>query len=675
MRLLGILLIGAFGVATLPGGQQCLAPESIFRMAGVSDPQYRPDGSAIAFTHSWIDILDDTTYSNVRIWSSGTMRTLHSGKLHERSARWSPDGKSLAYVSDRTRKTRIHILSIDSGQERVLTDIDGSVSNVTWSPDGKWLAFFSFVGGKSEWNPAMPQPPAGAKWAPAPVSVTSLRWAMDGSGVMHPGSTQLFVAAASGGAPRQISRIPYWHTSYLTQPELEWSRDSQSVLSPAVRAPEGWGVLNENSIYAFPVDGGEPRRIGPPGWHQRAAVASPDGRHIAYVGFQWKGQSYHVGHLYVADPDGSHSRSLTGALDRDILAPAWSADSKSIFFLTEDGGDTNLHVATLDGSVREITHGKQRISAYSLSRGGEVAAIFTTPTQPGALIKFGADSPASTKTLFDPNAETLAACRLSTPEDLNFASFDGRKIQGWLLKPAGFDPSKKYPLLLSIHGGPHSAYGNMFQHETQMFADHGYVVLYINPRGSTGYGEQFAEMIQHKWPGDDIQDVLTGVDRVVAAGYIDPARMAVVGGSGGGLMTTWTITATTRFRAAVAWWPVTNWFTHVGSADNGYYIGSIYRAGLPWENPQDYIDHSPLFRVKNVKTPTMLITGEEDWRTPIAQTQEFYRALKELGVDTVFLRVPGESHGSSKRPSHRMEVIVNTLAWLDRYIAPGPKTN
>ena len=282
-----------------------------------------------------------------------------------------------------------------------------------------------------------------------------------------------------------------------------------------------------------------------------------------------------------------------------------------------------------------------------------------------------ADGGAVTKDeVWDPNRETLTDCPLSAAEEVRYRSFDGRSIQGWLLKPPGFDPSGKYPLVVAIHGGPHASYGNSFTHELQMFAGRGYAVLYTNPRGSTGYGEEFARVIQHKWPGDDIKDVLAGIDEVARRPWIDSRRVGVWGGSGGGLMTTWIVTQTTRFRAAVAWYPVTNWITHAMSADNGYYIASVYRKGMPWDHLDDYVSHSPLFRANSVTTPTMIITGDEDYRTPVAQSQEFYRALKVRGVDTVFVRVPGESHGLGKRTSHRVAAIAHTVAWLDKYLKP-----
>jgi dipeptidyl aminopeptidase/acylaminoacyl peptidase len=553
----------------------------------------------------------------------------------------------------------------------LLTHVVGAASALSWSPDGNSVAFFSFVPTAPQWNPTVPQPPIGAKWAPPAVVVTSLRYAMDGSGVSRPGALHLFVVSVAGGAPRQISDAPYWHTSYISlTPEIEWTADSRAVIAAAIQGPEAWSVLDESTLYAFPITGeGPPKKLGSAKWHQHRPAQSPDGKHLAWVGFPWKGQSHHVGQLYVTTGSSS-PRSLTRALDRDPQQPIWSSDSRRLWFLAEDQGDVSIYEAPLEGAVRKLTDRRQRINSFSVSSSGVAAAIVSMPTEPNVLVRMALAGTAEQEILYDPNRQILSNCSFSPAEEIRYQSFDGRTVQGWLIKPTGFDPKRKYPLVVSMHGGPHAMYANNFQHEMQIYAGRGYVVLYTNPRGSTGYGEEFAQLIQHRWPGDDIRDVLAGVDHVIGSGFVDPARTGVIGGSGGGLMTTWTITQTDRFRAAVAWWPVTSWFTHVGSADNGFYIGSIYRKGMPWETPDDYIKHSPLFQVAKVKTPTMIITGEEDWRTPIAQSNEFYRALKVRGVDTVFVRMPGEAHGSLKRTSHRVAVIAHSLAWLDRYLMP-----
>ncbi len=316
--------------------------------------------------------------------------------------------------------------------------------------------------------------------------------------------------------------------------------------------------------------------------------------------------------------------------------------------------------------------GSQRISGLTTAA-GRAAILFSDSTHPASLGTFELSSNEAPKVIAEPNQAELSGCSLSSAEEIRYKSFDGETIQGWILKPPGFNPARHYPLLVSMHGGPHGSYGPGFNFDLQMFAEHGYVVLYTNPRGSTGYGEAFGNSIQHKWPGDDIKDVLAGTDYVLARGYTDANRMAVIGGSGGGLMTAWMIGQTDRFRAAVSLYPVTNWFTHVGSDDNGFYIASVYRKGMPWDYPDDYIKHSPLFYANHFKTPTMIISGDEDWRVPIAQSQELFRALKVRGVDTVLVRVPGESHGIRKRPSHQIATLVNSLAWLDKYIDPQPK--
>ncbi len=650
-------------------GQSCLAPEAIWRMRSVSDPQISQDGKSILYVLSWNDQMDDAAYSN--LWQvdahSGVTRAITEGKVHDNNPRWSPDGSKVAYLSNRAGKQEIRVRSIVSGEDRVvLGGVDGA-SNLAWSPDGKLLAYLAFVPTEPGWAPKLPVKPAGAAWAPPPVVLTDLRWTFDGVGVLKPGGNRIFVVPVDGGAPRQISGAPYQHTFYVGDMDLAWSQDSQSVLAPAVEAPDGWGVYEGNQIYAFPIDGTKPRQLTNFKGYGLQMRPSPDGSWIAFTGYDWKGYSYHVSKLRIVKADGSGLREITTQWDRDVANPIWSPDSKRIRFLSDDHGDLNLYETGLDGAVRQITSGRQRIASVSMS--GETAAlVYSTPTTPAAL---GILKPGSGKTvrlLMDPNREQLTGCAFSNAEEIVYPSFDGRKIQGWVLKPSHFDPSRKYPLLLSIHGGPHGAYGDSFNFDLQMFAGRGFVVLYTNPRGSTGYGQEFGNIIQHKWPGDDIKDIFAGADFVIGQGYIDPARTAVIGGSGGGLMTSWIIGQTDRFRAAVALYPVTNWFTHVGSGDNGFYIASVYRKGMPWDYPEDYITHSPLFFAKNFKTPTLIVTGEEDWRTPIAQSQELFRALKVRGVDTALVRVPGESHGIRKRPSHQIDTLVYSLAWLDRYI-------
>jgi dipeptidyl aminopeptidase/acylaminoacyl peptidase len=640
-------------------------------MKSVAAPQLSPDGRSIVYVYSWPDRNTDSYYSNLHLIVPGAKdRALTDGDYQDNTPSWSPDGKRLAYASDRGGRRQIHIYSLESKEDRVLAGTDGA-AHLAWSPDGRWLAYMSFVASPAEWDPHVPLPPGGAKWAAPAVTVTSLRWTFDGQGILQPGGNRIFTISPEGGAAKQISAAPFQHTSYLTDPELTWSADSRSVISPAVKATDGWAVFNGNQLYAFPVSGGEPVQLTRGEGHKSAPQVSPDGKWLAYSGFDWKGQSYTVSQLRVVPAAGGEARILTPDWDRDVASPVWSADSDKLYFLSDDHGSVNVYMSDLRADFRQVTSGAYRLSGLSV-RHGKAATLQSTAAQPNAVALFELDQPSKVIRTADPNAVWLAVCDLAPAEEIVYRSFDGKEVQGWLLKPRGFAAGRKYPLVVSMHGGPHGSYGPGFIQELQMLAQAGYVVLYTNPRGSTGYGEKFGNSIQRKWPGDDIKDVLAGVDSVLAKGFVDEKRMAVMGGSGGGLMTAWMIGQTDRFRAAVALYPVTNWFTHVGSDDNGVLIANLYRNGWPWEDPQDYMQHSPVFYARNFKTPTMVISGDEDWRVPVAQSQELFRALKVRGVDTVFVRIPGEAHGIGKYPSHRLAVWVHTLAWLARYVPLTP---
>jgi dipeptidyl aminopeptidase/acylaminoacyl peptidase len=670
MRLPALFLLSAALLARAAEAPLCVRPEAIWQMRSVSDPRFDPSGTRIVFVEEWTEIQTDASYSSLwLIAPDGTQRrALTSGKYRDSSPRWSPDGTRIAYLSNRSGKTQIHVRDIGTGKDSVITTASHSPSLPAWSPDGRAIAYLRWTDGSPAWNPAMPAKPAGAKWAAPPVIATELRWTFDGAGVLPPGENRIFVVSSTGGQERAITPEGYHHTSYLYDPELTWAADSQAVLSPAVHAKDGWANVAGGEIYRFPADAnGAPAALTAFEGQKAFIRVAGDGA-IAFAGYPWKGQSYHVAKLHVMDAGGGGMRAITGDWDRDISSPVWSSDAKKIYFLSEDQGSINLYAADLSGGRRRITTPGRRLSGLTVSRSGMVAAIHSSPTQPSVLVTFPVGKPTAEKQIADPNASFLDGCPLSKAEEIWYESFDKQRIQGWILKPRSFDPKRQYPLLVSIHGGPHGMYAVNFQHEMQMYAARGYVVLYTNPRGSTGYGEDFGKVIQHNWPGDDIRDILAGVDALIAKGYVDSSRMAVMGGSGGGLMTAWMVGQTDRFRAAVSLYPVTNWFTHFGSDDNGFYIGNVYRKGMPWDEPDDYIKHSPLFYAKNFKTPTMIITGDDDWRTPIAQSNEFFRALKLRGVDTVFVRVPGEPHGLRRYPSHRLAAMVHAMAWFDKHL-------
>ncbi len=656
--------------------RKSLTIDTLWDWRTVSTPQISPDGKAVVYVMGWADRVVDAFYSN--LWmapvdGSGP-RPLTQGAFRDASPAWSPDGGRIAYLSNRGGKTQIHVRWMDTGQVAQITDLQQPPANIAWSPDGKWISYTARVPAKPSWSVPAPEKPRDAKWAELPIVVTRLRWRADGSGLIGTGYTHIFVVPSTGGAPRQISSGDYDHGAGLqTVGAPTWTPDGEWILTTANRTPDAEYSLEGGEIYAFGVKDGRVRQLTHRKGPDANPVPSPDGRKIAFTGHDYKGKEYAVDHLYVMDADGSHPKLLTGSLDRDASRPHWSADSKELYFTAEDRGATHLYRATLDGNVRQITTARERFGGYAAGEtasvaNGRVAALRSTPNQPLDVVTFTVEQPAKVTRLTASNDSLLAGREMGAVEEVTYDSFDGRPIQGWIIKPPGFDASKKYPLILDIHGGPHAMYGVEFSHQMQMFAGRGFVVLYTNPRGSTGYGEEFGDIIHTKYPGDDFKDLMAGVDMMLAKGYIDGKRLAVTGGSGGGLLTAWIIGHTDRFAVAVSQYPVTNWITQVGTADGGYYHAASWMSAMPWENPKQYLDHSPIFFAANFKTPTMVITGESDLRTPMAQSEELYFALKARKVDAVLVRIPDEPHGiRGAHPSHRVAKVEHILGWIEKY--------
>jgi acylaminoacyl-peptidase len=399
---------------------------------------------------------------------------------------------------------------------------------------------------------------------------------------------------------------------------------------------------------------------------------SPDGTKIAYVGFDDRYQGYQITRLYVMNRDGGEPRALSGEFDRSIQSPLWATDGSGLFFSYHDRGNTRIGFYSLNGTRREIARnlgfGWLAYGGGTYAVGGEnvVAYSYSRPHVPleVAVVEHGGDEP---RVITAVSEDLLGHKKLGEVEEIWYDSRDGRQIQGWIMKPPEFDPEKRYPLILEIHGGPFANYGDRFDVEKQVWAAMGYVVLYTNPRGSTSYGEDFGNLIHHAYPGDDLHDLLAGVDAVVARGYVDPEQLFVTGGSGGGVLTCWVIGHDTRFRAAVSAYPVINWYSFVLTADIPVFVTKYWFPGMPWDHRDHYMDRSLLSVVKNVKTPTMVITGEEDYRTPMSESEQYYTALKLLGVDAMLARYPGEPHGIRRRPSHHVSKVLSIAGWFERY--------
>lgn len=656
-----------FGVlSALYGAKPGMDTATIWDLRSVSDPQITKDAKSVIYVLGWSDKMVDQRYTNLWVVSGDGKddRPLTTGAYKDSEPRLSPDGTRVAYLSNRSGKTQIHVRWLDGAQEAQITDSQQVPSNIVWSPDGKWIGYEARVPAKPDWAPKMPEKPPGAKWADPPIVVTKLRWRENGIGLIQPGFSQIFAIPATGGTPKQVTSGDYQHAQTFA-----WSADGKWIYTSSNRIPDAEYSLEGGDIYAYSVEDGTIKQLttrkGPDG----DPVPSPGGKKIAYLGHDWKFQSYTVNHLYVMDVDGKNIKNLTASLDRDVRAPHWSWDGKTLYFLVDDHGNTQLYSADPEsGEVKAITSGQQQLMGdFSLANNLMVATVRATPTEPGDIVMVPAYRQGPAVKLTHVNDSLMSQYQLGAVEELTYDSFDGKNMQGWIIKPPYFDASKKYPFILDIHGGPHAMYGVGFQHELQIQAARGYVVLYLNPRGSTGYGEEFGNIIHTKYPGDDFTDLMKGVDKMVEKGYIDPKKLCVTGGSGGGLLTAWIIGHTDRFAAAVSQYPVTNWITQAGTADGGYTHSALWLKAFPWEQPQQFLEHSPIYYAKNFKTPTMVITGEADLRTPIAESEELYFALKAQKIPSVLIRVPDEFHGIRGRNSHYIEKIEQIMAWMERY--------
>jgi acylaminoacyl-peptidase len=670
MRLFVPVLLCCAAVARQP-----FNTSDLWDLRQVSDPQIAPDGRSVIYVITRADRMNDAFHSNLWIASTDgkSQRPLTSGAFRDTSPRISPDGKRLAYLSNRSGKTQIHVRWLETGEDAPVTALEQSPSGVEWAPNGEWIAYRSRVPAKPAWSVKMPERPAGARWADPPIVVTALRWKADGAGITPPGYQHVFAVPAAGGKPLQITSGDFNHGG-----EFSWMPDSKSIVLSASRIPDADYNLEGGEIYRFSLDGQVTQLTSRRGADANS-VPSPDGKLIAFTGFDYKFQSYTVQNLYVMDADGRNVRLLSAKLDRDVRSLRWSADGRKVYFLADDRGGSHFFVAALDGTVEQLTTGPQRFgsayaasSPFDLSPGGMVAVTRTAWHEPAEIFVFPATEPSRRVQVTRVNESLMAQRQLGAVEPVEYASFDGRKIQGWIIKPPDFDPARKYPLLLDIHGGPHAMYGVEFNHEFQVQAARGFVVLYTNPRGSTGYGEEFGNVIHTNYPGDDYKDLMAGVDMMIGKGYIDAKRLTVTGGSGGGLLTAWIIGKTDRFAAAVSQYPVTNWITQAGTADGGYTHSALWLKSMPWENTKLFLEKSPIFYAANFKTPTMVLCGEEDLRTPIAESEELYFALKARKVPSVLVRIPKEPHGiRGAFPSHRIAKMEHILGWMEKWTGTG----
>lgn len=656
-----------------------LTEMNVFDLEYASDPRISPDGEWVVYVRQFADVMTDMNYSNLWLVRSDGRehRPLTTGKFLDNNPRWSPDGTRIAYMSNRDGMPQIYMHWVASGQTAAITNLTDPAMGLSWSPDGSHLAFNKLVPAAPLIVGQMPAPPPGAQWAEPAKYTDEIVFRFDGIGDVPAGAWHLFVIPSEGGTPRQLTTGDQSYSpGFFTLPGggPEWAPSSDAIIVDANLREDSDLEWMDSEIYEISLADGSVRALTDRRGPDNSPSVSPDGSRIAYLGYDDRYQGYQVTRLHVMNRDGSGSRVVSSSLDRTVYQVRWSPTGDAIYGLFDDEGNTKLALFDLDGSYEvlaenggsgSMAYGGFGVS-YTVAGDGSFAYTTSRPDLPGDIaVATPGQAPSLVTSV---NADLFAGKTLASVEEIWWeSSKDGLPIQGWIMKPPGFDPQGRYPLILEIHGGPFANYGDRFDVEKQLWASMGFVVLYTNPRGSTSYGEEFGNLIHHAYPGDDFYDLNSGVDAVIAEGYIDEDNLYVTGGSGGGVLTAWMIGNTDRFKAAVSFYPVINWYSFALTADMAPVAVKYWFPGMPWDNVEHYEGRSLLSVVSNVKTPTLIMTGEEDWRTPMSESEQYYKALKLLGVEAVLVRVPGEAHGIWGRPSHGISKITTVKGWFDKY--------
>ena len=632
----------------------------------VANPQISPDGSQIIFTRSWVDKVNDRRSSSIWIMNADGSRPrvlVEDGS----SPQWSPSGDRILYTAGGDPEgSQIWVRWMDAeGAATQITRLENGPGNVRWSPDGDWIAFTMSVDTDHPWPISLPGRPDGAKWTEGPKVVDRLVYRRDRRGYIDEGYSHLFVVPSEGGTARQLTDGDWNHNG------VAWTPDGAEILFTSLRVEDAEHEWRQSDIYSVRLASGEitqlTDRSGPDG----SPVPSPDGSLIAFSGNDLTTDTYITRKLYVMDRDGSNVRMVSDDFDRQGSGFVWAEDGSGFYMNVSSEGAANVHFVSVDGGVRQVTEGDHMLRISSIGSGMAVGTR-TDVHRPTDIVSFRLDRPEQVAQLTDVNADVLAGVQLGEVEEIWYKSVENYDIQGWIIKPPDFDPSKRYPMMLAIHGGPHGMYNVGFNFGWQNHAANGYVVLYTNPRGSSGYGSDFGNSIKNAYPGKDFDDLMAGVDLVVDRGYIDDQNMFVYGCSGGGVLTSWVVGHTDRFAAASANCPVTNWLSFVGTTDGASWYRNFEH--FPWDDPSEHLRRSPLMYVGNVTTPTMLMTGEGDLRTPMPQTEEYYQALRVLKVPTMMVRFRNEWHGTSSTPSNFLRTQIYLREWFQEHSRGGSVT-
>ncbi len=665
-----------FGIFTLAAQEtpsaQRLTTDHYFELERIANAQISPDGAHIVYTRQQANRVEDKWESS--LWIMNADGSQHRFLAKGSGPRWAPDSKRILYLSEgEPRGTQIFVRWIDAdGPPTQVTHATEKLADAHWSPDGKTIAFSMFVPDKHKWTISMPSEPQGAKWTPAPRIVETLHYRQDQVGFLQDGQTHLFVVAADGGASRQLTS-GNWSAGageLRAAVSMDWMPDSKSLVFQANRDAKADVEYQRSQLLVVDVASAAIRDlVTKPGSWGRPTV-SPDGKSVAFTGYPASGKTHSVADLYVVSSAGGEPKKISGNYDRDPVNLCWTPDGSGLYFEADDHGSRNIQFASVNGGVRAVTNGVDMLSMDSASKDLVAAGTVTDPDHPAEVVRFNLRGSPEVKQLTNVNAGMLAGKKLAKTEEITYASSNNAQVQGWVVKPPDFDAAKKYPLILEIHGGPFGMYNVGFNYMWQNFAANDFVVLYVNPRGSTGYGTGFSGAIDHNYPGPDYDDLMAGVDSVIAKGFVDTSRMYVSGCSGGGVLSSWVIGHTDRFAAAAVRCPVIDWLSMAGHTDIPLFTYSFFKKPF-WEDPSDWLSHSSIMYAGKVTTPTLLMTGVLDRRTPMPQTEEYYAALKVRGVPVTLLQFEGEYHGTASKPSNFIRTQLYMMSWFKRYTRSG----
>ena len=645
-----------------------LTTDHYFELERISNAQISPDGSRIVYTRQQANRMEDKWESS--LWMMNADGSQNRFLAKGAGARWALDGKRILYLAEGEPKgTQVFVRWIDAdGPATQVTRETEKLGDARWSPDGKWIAFSMFVPDKHKWAISMPAEPQGAKWTPAPRIVESLHYRQDQVGFLQDGETHLFVVAADGGASRQITSGK-WSAGageLRSAVAMDWMPDGKSIVFEANRDSRADLEYQRSQLLVVDVATGAIRELVAKAGQWGRPTVSPDGKTVAFTGFPASGRTHSVADLYVVPSGGGEARKISANYDRDPLNLVWAPDGTGVYFDADDHGTRNIEFASIGGGVRAVTTGTHMLTMDSASKDMVAAGTVTDPDHPAEVVRFGLGRSSGVTQLTNVNAGMLSGKKLAKTEAITYGSSGDAKVQGWIVKPPDFDAGKKYPLILEIHGGPYGNYNVGFNYMWQNFAANDFVVLYVNPRGSTGYGSDFSNGIDHNYPGPDYDDLMAGVDTVVSKGFVDTSHMYVSGCSGGGVLSSWVIGHTDRFAAAAVRCPVIDWLSMAGHTDIPLFTYSFFEKPF-WEDPGPWLSHSSLMSVGKVTTPTLLMTGVLDRRTPMPQTEEYYAALKMRGVPATLLEFEGEYHGTGSKPSNFIRTQLYMMSWFKRF--------